>query len=284
MKNKTEQKLKKEVVEKERKEELFYSKMKGKTLFGFLSLIITLVIGIVFLWNAVLSWRFDLQNQRKLMIQENERLKTQYQTTKEEKDSYRRSLDKIEQERGSVEGTKIYSKLISQITALERINSYDRRCEKYIDNVGWERIPCKAGNVRETDISEIKYSEAGKFLLAIIPGQYGGSGFKLIKYDIQKNKFEIAKREDIHGGKETKWFMRADHGSSKSQKKDKYQWFAPPFRIDSYAEGHFKLTGGSGDAGCWVSNEFDYDVEKNYIKITKSCSACDMGKEECEEY
>lgn len=189
----------------------------------------------------------------------------------------------VEQKNGGM----IYTEFLSRTKDMKRINSYDSVCKRAVSNGKSKKIDCIEGNILEKDIAEVMYLPVQKAVIAIIPSTYGGSGFKLIKYDLEKSYADVARRDDVHGGRDTKWFKEKDKSleeNAPEQRKDQYLWFATPSKIDSSYKGGLKLSGSSGDAGCWLKNEFDYNIEDNYIKLTKSCSGCAEEKGECTEY
>lgn len=167
---------------------------------------------------------------------------------------------------------------IEKISKMDRFNSYDdlKRDEK----------------ISFDNISQIFYSSDGKFIIALVSGTYGGQGFKLIRYNIETKNLEVAKREDIDGGKETEWFKIKDKDDKKSiknilsEQKDFYSWFITPNKIVSLeSENIIKLAGSSGDAGCSGVSYFEYDVSNNYIEIIEICSFCEgEEKEICTKY
>lgn len=186
----------------------------------------------------------------------------------------------------------LYKDLINKITKLDKFNPYDYRCIK--NNKDWAKSvetlkTCSEEKVLETDIYQINYLKDKKIILILVRGKYGGDEFKLIKYNTENQELEIAKREDIYGGKESTWFKKKDESMNvvPDQKKDIYSWFGPPDTLIPNYGNIIKLTGITGDMGCGMKSYYDYDIEKNYITITKTCSACDApikNDETCTKY
>lgn len=180
--------------------------------------------------------------------------------------------------------SSLYIDLIEKILKLDRSNSYDFKCKSYPGEI---EVDCVEGKIKESDISEIFYDQGRGVILVLVPGTYGGSGFKLLKYDVKDGSLEIARREDIEGGKETSWYKitEKEMDNAPSQKEDIYRWFSTPDKIiTEYDSDKISLSGITGDAGCWSKSYFGYDVDKNYIYITKRCGGCNDEKEQCTIY
>jgi hypothetical protein len=179
-----------------------------------------------------------------------------------------------------------YSHLLDKLNQLDHANTSDSKC-MVTGNFGIppakpQEEDCITGKVSETDIGGLYYSGQENIAYVLISGMYGGSGFKLIKYDAKADTLEIAKREDFDGGNKTKWFAYMD--KTATEKKPYYPWFNPPTAFSSYDQGVMTLRGITGDAGCEQTNYFRYDIAANYLSITKSCGSCEGQKEQCTEF
>ncbi|HBB56853.1 TPA: hypothetical protein DEW47_00955 [Patescibacteria group bacterium] len=143
------------------------------------------------------------------------------------------------------------------------------------------------GGNSEKNIKKICESDNG-YIIATIAGDYGGAGFKVVRYDIENNIIEIAKREDVDGGKDTPWYMKTHDNFLKNapqQAKDMYSWFNPPADFGNVSGQTIELFGYDGDAGCHSKSYYDYNVIENYVKITKRCSKCESDAQDiCTEY
>ena len=224
----------------------------------------------------------------------NATMRNQYATTinnlnKQLSDASNKSFDSVAQTE-LASSTDWYANLISQITKLKRVNDYDKKCTSYSkDGVILsepQKIDCLTGNVTEDKISNLLYLKNKNLAIVLIPGAYGGSGFKLIKYYVASGTLEIAQREDVHGGKSTVWYKKMDAAMAKApeQKEEVYNWFAPPNEIVSVDGNSIGLSGFTGDAGCEARVTYVYDLAKNYINIKGQCSSCSEEKENCETY
>lgn len=139
------------------------------------------------------------------------------------------------------------------------------------------------------DVDQICYAD-GDYLFAIIPSEYGGGGFKFIVYDTEFNTIDIAKREDVDGGKDTPWYLYKKNSVEQRNKiiktgtleqvKDVYKWFGTPGKFEEIQKENIKLSGQTGDAGCGSKYLFNYSLKENYINIEKSCFFCEGDEEE----
>ena len=186
----------------------------------------------------------------------------------------------------------IYEDIIAKITALDRANPYGAKCTRYSENgqVLPEpvEVDCVEGKVEETDISQFYYLKSKNIVIVLVPGIYGGSGFKLLKYDVASGTLSVAVREDIEGGPDSGYYKKTNAGVKEAGAPEKgtFPWFNPPNEIDSYnyTTGKLFLSGDTGDAGCFVNSQYEYDPEENYLRIVSSCTGCDGETESCIEY
>ena len=131
-----------------------------------------------------------------------------------------------------------------------------------------------SGKITPEYISDACLSLDNKYFMAIVGGDYGGLGFKLLWYDTEESKITIAKREDIHGGKNTNWFKIQDKKRPELERKEQYWWFVTPNKFGKRINDKIIMNGKSGDGGCAGEDEFEYSIKNNYIKILKSCNRC----------
>ena len=174
-----------------------------------------------------------------------------------------------------VEGLDFYT--IADAEKVFELNKQFISLQNIIDDKGRNNV---------SDISEACLSNNG-YVLAMIPGIYGGTGFKLIRYDINAQSIELAKREDIDGGKNTPWYISTNESfmeNAPEQSKDVYMWFGPPYRFGQMNGEAIELIGGWGDAGCQVESSYSYSLENNYINIARSCSLCEGYEGSIEDY
>ena len=245
---------------------------EDKKLIVILIILILAIPAFIYIWQSVNQKQ--TYNQKQAGLKNN--LAESKQTGKEE------ATPKVE----------MYKDFINKATKLSKANEYDYSCNRYSQNEVTlsepDRTNCLKEKIKETDISEIHYIKPNDTIIALVPGEYAGGGFKLLKYNVKSGELEVAKREDANGGQETSWFKIRDKelDDSPDDKKDFYLWFATPqeITVPNYGYGKITLTGSSGDMGCWVRNDFDYDIEQNYITITKQCSGCENEKEKCVEF
>lgn len=251
--------------------------MSSKQIRGYVVLMI--IVSAIISAGAMYLWQASIQQQMQYKLnfykdQQTEFVMKQEQSLRDQKTSL------------VAKNNNWYGHLLDKLNQLDRANTSDSKC-MVTGNFGIppakpQEEDCVTGKVSETDIGALYYSSQENIAYVLISGMYGGSGFKFIKYDAKADTLEIAKREDFDGGNKTKWFAYMDKATT--QKKDFYPWFSPPTTISSYDQGIMKLQGTDGDAGCSLTNYFDYDVAKNYISITKSCGGCDGNKNECTEF
>ncbi|MBU1557725.1 hypothetical protein KKC45_02080 [Patescibacteria group bacterium] len=177
-----------------------------------------------------------------------------------------------------------YENFKSQIEKLDRYSEADAE-RLYEMNKNHVSSPQEmidvAGKHRVEDVRQVCYSKEG-YLLAITQGEYGGSGFKFIRYNIESDIIDFAKREDLDGGKDTAWYK--SHIGHGYDEKDVYKWFSPPYKFSTIEENNIELVGGSVDAGCSSESWFNYSLEKNYITIKRTCSSCQEETPTCTEY
>lgn len=184
-----------------------------------------------------------------------------------------------------------YDDVIRKVTSLPRANEYDRSCT----NLEGETVPCVSGAIAKKDIGDMLYLENEGVVLVIVPGVYGGEGFKLLRYNAASKAMRIAIRQDAEGGKETDWYKKTNQSyleNAPDQAKDAYAWFGTPdaFADRDVTDGVVELTGETGDAGCFANMSFAYDIASNYLYITQRCSGCFSGPggeavdEQCEEF
>jgi len=184
-------------------------------------------------------------------------------------------------------GEKWYNNFIDIIKKIDRLNYYEAKKiydinKQYGSYNSIEDVILKFGKVSPEDISDACLSTNNKYFLAIVAGQYGGSGFKLLKFDTEDSKIVTAKREDIDGGKDTAWYKKTDENYKKnaeSQKEEMYLWFVTPSEFGKREGSKIIMTGKSGDAGCSAESTFEYDLKQNYVSIVKKCSWCEGDNE-----
>ena len=147
----------------------------------------------------------------------------------------------------------------------------------------------KSGKHTIENVGQVCYSN-GDYLFAIIPSVYGGAGFKFILYETKLDTINIAKREDIDGGKNTPWYLYHKNLTEQrnetiktgapEQIKDIYEWFGTPDKFQEINEENIKLSGSTGDAGCGSKTFYNYSLKENYINVEKSCFFCEGDEEE----
>ena len=107
-------------------------------------------------------------------------------------------------------------------------------------------------------------SKNGEAFIAVFPGEYMGGGNHVLRYDIETDILEVAMRVndplDLDG----------------------YTWNAPPTSFGKRVGNMIKMFGGTGDAGCSGTTEFDYDYAANKVEMTKRCGMCDGEKPVCQ--
>ncbi len=138
------------------------------------------------------------------------------------------------------------------------------------------------------NVGQVCYSNSG-YLFAIIPSEYGGGGFKFILYDTKLDTINIAKREDIDGGKNTPWYSYNKNmveqrneiikTGAPEQVKEIYKWFGTPSKFQEINQENIKLSGSTGDAGCGSKSFYNYSLKENYITIKEICFSCEGDEE-----
>jgi len=119
-----------------------------------------------------------------------------------------------------------------------------------------------------SDYGEGCLAKDGTAFVAVFPGEYMGGGNYIFRYDINKNILEDAQKVNENNENDA-------YGLS---------WTDPPTSFGKRVGNIIKMTGGSGDAGCSSSTEFDYDIVANQIKLTKRCTHCQEEKPKCETF
>ncbi len=124
---------------------------------------------------------------------------------------------------------------------------------------------------RKLTISDLKdygegcLSKDGSVFVVAFPGEYGGGGNYIFRYDIQNNLLDMTKKID----------NSLSHDTS---------WFDPPRSFGKRLGSIMKMTGGAGDAGCGSNSKFDFNIVDNTVAITSRCIKCENDKEKCETY
>ncbi|MDD5396436.1 MAG: hypothetical protein PHW24_00055 [Candidatus Moranbacteria bacterium] len=131
-------------------------------------------------------------------------------------------------------------------------------------------IICGDARSKKLSISDFNYygegclAKDGAAFVAVFPGEYMGGGNYIFRYDINNDILESANKvNELQNG---------------------YAWFAPPTSFGKRVGNIIKMTGGSGDAGCGSSTEFDYDIVSNQVKLIKECTKCEEEKPKCETF
>ncbi|MBI5413904.1 hypothetical protein HZA38_00100 [Candidatus Peregrinibacteria bacterium] len=179
-----------------------------------------------------------------------------------------------------------YSDFIAAAQKLNQIEDYE------VNYLGNDYKPLPNEPFQVDRITDICFSVNGNMVLALAPGDYGGIGFKLLKYDTASKVLSLAKREDIHGGKESNWYKKTDANYQKQgiPQKDQYVWFATPREFGKRVGNQIIMTGKDGEAGVTQTTEFIYDFRKNYVTIIKRCNSDvnsdkeKSGTDKCTEY
>lgn len=147
--------------------------------------------------------------------------------------------------------------------------TYETYCKD--KNFGDTEI-CGDGKDRNLSINDFSFGEYGEgclskdgtIFVSVFPGDYGGGGNYTFRYDIGNDTLEEAQKIN--------------------ENQTDGPWFAPPSAFGRRTGNIIKMSGGNGDAGCVVHGEFDYDIVKNQIKMTKTCTGCEGKKESCQTY
>ena len=164
-----------------------------------------------------------------------------------------------------------YRDFLGKAVMLERANPEDRKCTRQPGDI---EIDCVSGKITEGNIGDVCYLADKNIVIALVPGEYLGPGFKLLQYDIRNGLLAVAQREDFHGGQGSAWFKFMDAKTPAEAKRDSYGWMAPPRVIEQAEEDTVIMTGRDGDAGCGVITTYRYNISDNYISVTKFCSGC----------
>lgn len=148
---------------------------------------------------------------------------------------------------------------------LETYCSLDRRDEERI------RI-CNDKRYRNLSMEDFRQygegclSKDGSAFVAVFPGVYMGEGDHLFRYDVKENILEEAKQ----------LIDEKEYGL--------YGWNAPPTSFGKRVGNVIKMVGGTGDAGCGVTTEFDYDYVANTVEMTRRCTSCDGARPVCKAF
>lgn len=177
-----------------------------------------------------------------------------------------------------------YGDFLMKATSLARVNPEDRKCR----DSGDADVDCVTGTITENDIGDVCYMRDRNMLIALVPGIYLGSGFKLLRYDVKNGQMSVARREDFDGGQESGWYQFMNKRFPSEEKIDYYDWKAPPREIDKLQGNSIIMIGKEGDAGCGMTVTYRYDILQNYLSVTNFCSGCveypsDVYKETCSE-
>jgi hypothetical protein len=118
-------------------------------------------------------------------------------------------------------------------------------------------------SITDFDEGEGCLSKDGSLFIAVFPGMYMDGGNHIFRYSTKDNILEEASKVNEEKGEE---------------------WFNPPYEFRGRTGNIVKMFGENGDAGCGAKSDYEYDFLKNEIKVTKTCTSCDMEKEKCQTF
>jgi hypothetical protein len=105
-------------------------------------------------------------------------------------------------------------------------------------------------------------SKDNSAFIVVFPGEYLGGGNYVFRYDIINNTLEEAQKIID----------------------DSVYWNSPPVVFGERTGNVIKMTGKTGDAGCSLNTDFDYNIVANQIKMTKKCTRCINEKQNCKTF
>lgn len=142
--------------------------------------------------------------------------------------------------------------------SVTKSDSYDLHCSDP-QNTNYAFCVDRYRKLSIDDFTEGCLTKDGKGFVAAFAGEYGGGGSYLFRYDVEGDLLEEA------GG-------RMDD-----------TLFAPSVfgRRVGYT---IKMTDFTGDAGCNIQAEFDYNFLTNIVKLVKQCTRCDQEQQTCQSF
>ncbi len=125
------------------------------------------------------------------------------------------------------------------------------------------------------DVGTICHSTNAGLAVVLIPGRYDGKGFQILKFNTKEKTLESAKRDDLHGGKDSAWYKLAKERAKASgdpETKEVYPWEIMPERFGKRVGNIIYFHSREGHRKCNGHANFVYDFEKNYVELVDECS------------